>query len=68
VLSGLGIDFLGGIQDGFGVTTNANGDDNSFVCTSPVSQPGQTVTATATNTASGNTSEFSQNVGVVPGP
>jgi hypothetical protein len=49
--------------------TNANGDDNSFTCpATPVPQPGQTVTATATNTATDDTSEFSQNIGVTPGP
>ncbi len=54
--------------------TEANGDD-SFSCVSPVPQAGQVVTATATNTsgtasgtAIGDTSEFSLNVGVVPGP
>ena len=49
-------------------TTNANGNDNSFTCVSPVAQPGQVVTATATNTATGDTSEFSQNVGVTSVP
>jgi hypothetical protein len=56
------------------VTTDAGGD-GSFACVSPVPQPGQAVTATATNTsgtatgtAIGDTSEFSLNVGVVPGP
>jgi hypothetical protein len=56
------------------VTTNASGD-GSFSCFSPVPQAGQAVTATATNTsgtatgtAIGDTSEFSLNVGVVPGP
>jgi hypothetical protein len=56
------------------VTTNAGGDD-SFSCVSPVPQLGQAVTATATNTSGtatgtsiGDTSEFSLNVGVVPGP
>jgi hypothetical protein len=54
--------------------TDANGDD-SFSCVSPIPQAGQLVTATATNTsgtasgtAIGDTSEFSQNVGVVLGP
>ena len=49
------------------VTTDTGGD-GSFACVSPVPQAGQTVTATATNTASGDTSEFSQNVGVVAVP
>jgi hypothetical protein len=50
-------------------TTNANGDDNSWSCpATPIPQVGQQVTATATNTATGDTSEFSQNVGVTPGP
>jgi hypothetical protein len=49
-------------------TTNANGDDNSFTCVTPVAQPGQVVTATATNTATGDTSEFSRNVGVTSVP
>jgi hypothetical protein len=50
-------------------STNANGD-GSFTCVSPVPQPGQTVTATATARRQfvGDTSEFSLNVGVVPGP
>jgi hypothetical protein len=54
--------------------TDANGD-GGFSCVSPVPQAGQAVTATATNTsgtasgtAIGDTSEFSLNVGVVPGP
>lgn len=47
-------------------TTNANGDDNSFTCVTP--QQGQVVTATATNTTTGDTSEFSQNVGVTTVP
>jgi hypothetical protein len=46
------------------VTTDTNGN-YSFSCVSPVPQAGQAVTATATNTATGDTSEFSQNVGVV---
>jgi hypothetical protein len=49
------------------VTTDAGGDD-TFACVSPVPQLGQAVTATATNTATGDTSEFSRNVGVVAGP
>jgi hypothetical protein len=56
------------------VTTNTGGD-GSFSCVSPVPQLGQAVTATATNTSGtatgtsiGDTSEFSQNVGVVAGP
>jgi CSLREA domain-containing protein len=55
------------------VTTDANGD-GSFACVSSVPQAGQLVTATATNTsgtatgtAIGDTSEFSQIVGVVAG-
>lgn len=49
-------------------TTDSGGDD-SFACpVSPVPQLGQAVTATATNTATGDTSEFSLNVGVVAGP
>jgi hypothetical protein len=54
------------------VTTDSGGD-GSFTCVSPVPQAGQLVTATATNTSGtasgtsiGDTSEFSQNVGVVP--
>jgi hypothetical protein len=44
-------------------TTDAGGDA-SFTCTGTVGFliPGQTVTATATNTATGDTSEFSRNV------
>jgi hypothetical protein len=49
------------------ITTNANGDA-SFRCVSPVPQPGHTVTATATNTTTGDTSEFSLNETVVAGP
>ena len=49
------------------VTTDANGD-GGFSCVSPVIQVGQAVTATATNTATGDTSEFSLNADVVPGP
>jgi len=52
------------------VQTDAGGDD-SFTCVSPVPQAGQLVSATATNTSGtasgtsiGDTSEFSQNVGV----
>jgi hypothetical protein len=52
-------------------TTNANGDDSSFRCGSPIPQAGQLVTATATNTSGtasgtsiGDTSEFSENVRV----
>ena len=50
-------------------STNANGD-GSFACVSPVPQAGQLVTATATVRRQfvGDTSEFSENVGVVPGP
>jgi len=56
------------------VQTDAGGDA-SFSCVSPVPQAGQVVTATATNTSGtasgtsiGDTSEFSQNVGVVLTP
>lgn len=47
------------------VTTNAGGDA-SFTCAGTVGVliPGQGVTATATNTATGDTSEFSRNVPV----
>ena len=56
--------------------TGANGDSPAFACPgTPIPVPGQTVSMTATNTsgtasdtAIGDTSEFSQNVGVVPGP
>jgi hypothetical protein len=50
-------------------STNANGD-GSFACVSPVPVLGQTVTATATVRRQfvGDTSEFSENVGVVLGP
>jgi hypothetical protein len=48
------------------VQTDANGDA-SFSCLSPVPQVGQAVTATATNKATGDTSEFSENVEVVAG-
>jgi hypothetical protein len=50
-------------------TTDAGGDA-SFTCTGTVGVlvPRQTVTATATNTATGDTSEFSLNVGVVASP
>jgi hypothetical protein len=50
------------------VTTDAGGDSDSFACISPVPQNGQAVTATATNTTTGDTSEFALNVGVTPGP
>jgi hypothetical protein len=53
------------------VTTDAGGDadgPDSFSCVSPIPQAGQAMTATATNTATGDTSEFSLNVGVTPGP
>ena len=50
------------------VTTNADGDA-SFSCVTPLRVAvGQTVSATATNQASGDTSEFSERVGVSPGP
>ncbi len=48
-------------------TPKANGD-YSFSCVSPVPQVEQCVTATATNTATGDTSEFSENEPVVAGP
>ena len=55
-------------------TTNANGDGN-FSCRSPVPLAGEQVSATATNTSGtasgtsiGDTSEFSQNVSVIPVP
>ena len=60
------------------IQTDTGGDadgTDSFSCVSPVPQLGQAVTATATNTsgtasgtAIGDTSEFSRNVGVIPGP
>ena len=51
------------------VTTDANGDA-SFSCVTgfPVVAGQTKVTATATNTATGDTSEFSLNQTVVPGP
>jgi hypothetical protein len=49
------------------VTTNSGGDC-SFSCVSPIPQAGQAVTTTATNTATGDTSEFSLTVDVVAGP
>ncbi len=49
------------------VTTDAGGDA-SFACVSPVPHAGQVVTATAMKRVSGDTSEFSGIVGVVPGP
>lgn len=48
-------------------TTNASGDA-SFACVSPVPQAGRPVSATATNATTGDTSEFSRNVGVVLAP
>ena len=55
-------------------TTDANGDD-TFSCVSPVPLAGEQVSATATNTSGtasgtsiGDTSEFSQNFGVIPVP
>jgi len=47
--------------------TNANGDSSVFTCTSNDPEVDQEVSVTATNTASGDTSEFSRNV-VVSGP
>jgi hypothetical protein len=49
------------------VTTNANGA-GSFTCSSFEPEPGQRVTATATNNATGDTSEFSLNADVQSGP
>jgi hypothetical protein len=64
-----------GVESQYGsadVETDSGGD-GSFTCVSPVPQAGQAVTVTATNTEGtasgtsiGDTSEFSQNVGVVP--
>jgi parallel beta-helix repeat protein len=48
-------------------TTDANGD-GSFTCASHVPAVGDEVSATATNTATGDTSEFSQNVAVTTNP
>ncbi|MDQ4042263.1 MAG: hypothetical protein M3118_00380, partial [Actinomycetota bacterium] len=51
------------------VTTDANGNGSFSCVTNFTVVPGQTVvTATATNTATGDTSEFALNVGVVAGP
>ncbi|HEX2740851.1 MAG TPA: hypothetical protein VHM69_10405, partial [Rubrobacter sp.] len=53
------------------IQTDAGGDadeTDSFTCASPVPQLGQAVTVTATNSTTGDTSEFSLNVGVTPGP
>lgn len=48
--------------------TDTNGNDSSWQCAPGVSlPPGTPVTATATNTATGDTSEFSDNRVVVPG-
>jgi hypothetical protein len=49
------------------VQTGANGDA-SFSCATTGAVVGQEVSATATNTASGDTSEFSLNRPVTPGP
>ena len=53
------------------ISTNANGRA-SFICESSRTllglQPGQTVTATATNVATGDTSEFSKNKTITFGP
>ena len=49
------------------VTTNANGDV-SFSFASAVIVPGNVLTATAMNTATGDTSEFSQNTPVTQVP
>jgi hypothetical protein len=48
-------------------TTDANGD-GSFTCASHVPAVGDEVSATATNTATGDSSEFSQNVAVTTNP
>ena len=42
-------------------TTDPASGDYSFTCTGPAGLRGLPVTATATNTATGDTSEFSQN-------
>lgn len=49
------------------VTTNANGD-RGFAHPVAGLAPGHVITATATNTTTGNTSEFALNRTVVPGP
>jgi hypothetical protein len=58
------------LLDTTAATTDASGD-GGFVCVSSLpilgQIPGQTVSATATNTATGDTSEFSENK-LVPGP
>ena len=43
-------------------TTDPTSGDYSFTCTVGVLIPGQEITATATKTATGDTSEFSKNV------
>jgi hypothetical protein len=53
------------------VQTDAGGEAEGadrFSCVSPIPQVGQAVTVTATNTATGDTSEFSLNKTVVAGP
>ena len=53
------------------VSTNANGNA-SFTCESSLpllgQVPGQTVSATATNIVTGDTSEFSRNKAITTGP
>ena len=49
------------------ITTNSGGDA-SFTSATAALSPGQEVTATATDTTTGDTSEFALNVVVVPGP
>ena len=48
--------------------TGADGDSPAFTCAGTGLAVGDKVSATATNTATGDTSEFSQNVGVTAGP
>jgi len=48
-------------------TTNANGDSLTFSCTSNVPAVGDRVSMTATNTTTGDTSEFSLNAQVSSG-
>ena len=60
---GEGFIFLGSTT----VTTNSSGNKSISLATAQLS-PGQQVTATATNTTTGDTSEFSANVTVVAAP
>jgi CSLREA domain-containing protein len=46
-------------------TTDSSGDSPPFSCVSPIPVSGQTVSMTATNTVTGDTSEFSQNEVVI---